>query len=303
MTAMNARPAHPAREPLAWIGLAGVGPDDSAAARLWQQRLHWPMVGIALLSLPAYILDTSDLSAGWHRIATVIDAAVFLAFALELAWMLSVTRQPFRYLVGNWLNLVVLLGTGAALFGAASEAVALIRVARIATAGFILLRAVAELRVLFTRRGAPLLFGAAFLSILTGGTLFYALDPKIHTVWDGMWLAFVTGATVGYGDLVPTTGATRVVAVFVVLAGWALLSLFTANIVAMFVSREETELRAELHREIVSLRADIARLLDAEEIRLRNEMRDEMRELRGALVRLAAAMEAREKQARDDRSR
>lgn len=277
MTTMNARPAHSAREPLAWIGLAGVGPDDSATARLWQQRLHWPMVGIALLSLPAYILDTSDLSAGWHRIATVIDAAVFLAFALELAWMLSVTRQPFRYLVGNWLNLVVLLGTGAALFGAASEAVALIRVARIATAGFILLRAVAELRVLFTRRGAPLLFGAAFLSILTGGTLFYALDPTIHSVWDGMWLAFVTGATVGYGDLVPTTGATRVVAVFVVLAGWALLSLFTANIVAMFVGREETELRAE--------------------------MREEMRELRGALVRLAAAMEAREEQARDDRAR
>lgn len=277
MTTMNARPAHSAREPLAWIGLAGVGPEDSATARLWQQRLHWPMVGIALLSLPAYILDTSDLSAGWHRIATVIDAAVFLAFALELAWMLSVTRQPFRYLVGNWLNLVVLLGTGAALFGAASEAVALIRVARIATAGFILLRAVAELRVLFTRRGAPLLFGAAFLSILTGGTLFYALDPTIHSVWDGMWLAFVTGATVGYGDLVPTTGATRVVAVFVVLAGWALLSLFTANIVAMFVGREETELRAE--------------------------MREEMRELRGALVRLAAAMEAREEQARDDRAR
>ena len=257
MTTMNARPAHSAREPLAWIGLAGVGPEDSATARLWQQRLHWPMVGIALLSLPAYILDTSDLSAGWHRIATVIDAAVFLAFALELAWMLSVTRQPFRYLVGNWLNLVVLLGTGAALFGAASEAVALIRVARIATAGFILLRAVAELRVLFTRRGAPLLFGAAFLSILTGGTLFYALDPTIHSVWDGMWLAFVTGATVGYGDLVPTTGATRVVAVFVVLAGWALLSLFTANIVAMFVGREETErLHERVHDARSRLRPD-----------------------------------------------
>lgn len=290
MTTMNARPAHSAREPLAWIGLAGVGPDDSATARLWQQRLHWPMVGIALLSLPAYILNTSDLSAGWHRIATVIDAAVFLAFALELAWMLSVTRQPFRYLVGNWLNLVVLLGTGAALFGAASEAVALIRVARIATAGFILLRAVAELRVLFTRRGAPLLFGAAFLSILTGGTLFYALDPTIHSVWDGMWLAFVTGATVGYGDLVPTTGATRVVAVFVVLAGWALLSLFTANIVAMFIGRDEAETRADLHREIVALRADIARLLDAEEMRVRAGVHGEMRALREEIARLAARL-------------
>lgn len=290
---MNARTTGGHREPLAWIGLAGVGPDDAPAARTWQRRLHWPMVAIALLSLPAYILDSSDLSAGWHRVATAIDAVVFAAFALELVWMIRLTRAPFRYLVGNWLNIVVLLGTGASLFGTASEAIALVRVARVAIAGLIFVRAVAELRVLFTRRGAPLLVGAAFLSILVAGALFYAFDPKIHTYWDGMWLAFITGAAVGYGDLVPTTGPTRVVAVFVVLAGWALLSLFTANIVAMFVGREESELRVELHREIVSLRADIGRLLDAEEIRLRAEMHTEMRALRGDIARLAAVLDAR----------
>ena len=68
-----------------------------------------------------------------------------------------------------------------------------------------------------------------------------------------MWLAFVTGATVGYGDIVPTTTATRIVAILSVLVGWALLSLFTANIVAVFIGREEAEMRTELHREVVSL--------------------------------------------------
>jgi uncharacterized membrane protein len=29
--------------------------------------------------------------------------------------------------------------------------------------------------------------------------------------WDGLWLAFVTGTTVGYGNVVLTTGAARVV--------------------------------------------------------------------------------------------
>lgn len=290
---MNARTMHSLREPLAWIGLAGVGPDDAPAARTWQRRLNWPMVAVAFLSLPAYILDSSELSPAWHRVATAIDAAVFAAFALELVWMFRLTREPFRYLAGNWLNLVVLLGTGAALFGAASGTIALVRIARVAIAALVLIRAVAQLRVLFTRRGAPLLVGVAFLSILVAGVLFYGLDPKIHTVWDGMWLAFITGATVGYGDLVPTTAATRILAVFVVLAGWALLSLFTANIVAAFVGREEVELRSELRREIVSLRADIARLLDAEEIRLRAEMHSEMRALRGDIARLATVLDAR----------
>ena len=121
-------------------------------------------------------------------------------------------------------------------------------------------------------------------------SLFYVFDPKINSFWDGMWLAFVTGATVGYGDIVPTTTATRIVAILSVLVGWALLSLFTANIVAVFIGREEAEMRTELHREIVSLRADIARLLDAEEVRVRAEMHAEMRALRADLGRLAVRL-------------
>ena len=282
--------SYASRDPLAWIGLAGVGQDDTPAACGWQQRLHWPMVAVALLSVPAYIFDSAEPGAVWHRVATGIDAFIVLAFALELGWMLHLTREPFRYLAGNWLNVVVILGAGAALFGATTEGFALVRIARVAVAGLIMIRAVAEMRVLFTRRGAPLLAGAAFLATLVTGALFYVFDPKIATFWDGMWLAFVTGATVGYGDVYPTTTASRVVAIVAVLAGWALLSLFTANIVAMFIGRDEAETRAELHRQIVSLRADIARLLDAEEIRVRAEMHAEMRALRAEIARLAARL-------------
>ena len=190
------------QEPLAWIGLAGVGPDDSPAARGWQQRLHWPMIGVALLSIPAYIFDSAEPGAIGHRAANAIDVAIVLAFTLELVWMLRLTREPFRYLAGNWLNLVVIVGAGAAWAGATTEGLALARVARVAVAGLVLIRVVAELRVLFTRRGAPLLLGAAVLATLVTGALFYVFDPKIDSFWDGMWLAFVTGATVGYGDLV-----------------------------------------------------------------------------------------------------
>jgi len=121
--------------------------------------------------------------------------------------------------------------------------------------------------------------------------MFYWVDPRINSFWDGLWLAFISGATVGYGDIVPTTGASRVVAVFVVLTGWALLSLFTANIVAMFVGREEKELRQELHREIVHLRHEIAQLVDAEEIRFRQELHRDINQLRRSIAQLVGAEE------------
>jgi voltage-gated potassium channel len=56
--------------PLAWIGLGGVPPDDNARAVDWQRRLHWPMVIVALLSVPAYLLSTAEIGEGWHSVAT-----------------------------------------------------------------------------------------------------------------------------------------------------------------------------------------------------------------------------------------
>lgn len=277
--------------PLIWIGLAGVEPDDNPRAHHWQLRLHGIMVGIALLALPAYVLDTAAQHVQWHRLATVLDAVILAAFFAEAVWMAAVSSFPARYLLENWLNVVVIVGSAAALFGATTEWIALVRVARVAVAGIILLRAVTRFRFLLTRRGAPALIGVAFLTMLATGAMYYWLDPAVASFWDGLWLAFVSGTTVGYGDVVPTTGASRLVTVFVVLAGWALLSLFTANIVALFVGREERELRAELHRDIVHLRGEIAQLVDAEEIRFRKDLHRDVNHLRKSIAQLIDAEE------------
>ena len=147
------------------------------------------------------------------------------------------------------------------------------RVLRVATAGLILVRAVTGFRYLFTQRGAPMLVGIGTMFLAVAGAMFYWLEPDIRSYWDGLWLAFITGATVGYGDFYPRTGGGRVVAVFVVLVGWALLSLFTANIVALFIGRDERKLREDLHRDIRNLRAEIGQLVTGEELRFREDLR------------------------------
>lgn len=238
--------------PLVWIGLAGVEPDDNARAHLWQQRLHAVMIGIALLALPSYLLDAAGDHPALHQIATVLDIVIFGAFLLETLWMLYVTSYPVRYLLANWLNVVILIGSAASAAGATAEWIPLIRVARVAVGSLVLLRALSEFRVLFTRRGAPLLVGAAALIMLAAGGVMYWLEPTVDSYWDGLWLSFVTGMTIGYGDVVPTSPAARVFAVFVALVGVALVTLFTANVVAFFIgdrsSREEVNptLRQEL---------------------------------------------------------
>jgi len=47
------------------------------------------------------------------------------------------------------------------------------------------------------------------LMLAIAGAGFFWLEPRVKTYADGLWLAFTTGATVRYGDLVPSTPALR----------------------------------------------------------------------------------------------
>ncbi len=273
--------------PLAWIGLAGVTADDNPRAQDWQRRLHGVMVGVALLAVPAYIFDAADAGPVLRRLSIALDAIMFFAFLLEAIWMTHVSSHPLRYLCENWLNLVILLGALASVLGAATEWVALVRILRVALAGLVMVRTVTGFSFLFTRRGAPILVGAAFLILLSSGGMFYWLEPTIDSYWDGLWLAFVTGMTIGYGDVIPTTGAARVVAAGCGLIGVALVTLFTANVVSFFVGGEETQMRRELQKDMIALRAEIRRLFDTEEVHFREDVRrdvDHMRKQIGAMI-------------------
>lgn len=114
------------------------------------------------------------------------------------------------------------------------------------------------------RRG--LLYSLALtLTILgLGGVGFWLIDPQIQTLSDGLWLAFTTAATVGFGDLVPSTPASRLFSVVVVLLGLAVLSLVTASLSAIFVEQEveaeDRQIEKDLMREITRLRDEVAQL-------------------------------------------
>lgn len=119
-------------------------------------------------------------------------------------------------------------------------------------------------RVHLIRRGLLYSLGLCLLILLIGGVGFWWLEPGIHTLQDGLWLAFTTAATVGYGDLVPRTPVGRAFSVLVVLLGLAVLSLVTASLAALFVEQEveeeERQIERDLMREIHALRRQVESL-------------------------------------------
>ena len=101
--------------------------------------------------------------------------------------------------------------------------------------------------ILLLRKERILKFlGATFAIILLGATSIFIADRFYATrgvagILDAIYWAVVTIATVGYGDVVPSSPLAKVLALVIILSGPALLSLLTASIASMLVEKKIRE--------------------------------------------------------------
>src|SRR3954466_15069819 len=89
-----------------WVGLGGVPPGDNALAHLWEKRLHWPMIGEALLSVPSLFLEDLTQMPGLQALGKLLEVAIFLAFASEFLRMMRLTSHRSQYAIRNWLDVL-----------------------------------------------------------------------------------------------------------------------------------------------------------------------------------------------------
>ena len=75
-------------------------------------------------------------------------------------------------------------------------------------------------------------------------------DPAFDTFSEALWFAVTTVSTVGYGDYVPETGAGRIVASALMLAGLGLIPLITSVAVSILVAQRSREAREEELRDL-----------------------------------------------------
>lgn len=245
------------------LGLAHPPVHDGRARRR-AEAWRWPVLLALLATIPAFYLELMSLDRSLVWLPRVLYALGATVLALALWHVAVATPQPLKHMLRNWLDLAQIAGLLAcAALPSSSESTGILSL-RLAVAALTLVRMVWAIQRLFSRAGVTYLLALAAAVLALCGVGFYWLDPKVHTVGDGLWLAFTTAATVGYGDMVPSTTASRIFSVFVVLLGFGVLSLVTASIAAMFVEGEERRIEREilrdLHHEVRTLRADLAEL-------------------------------------------
>jgi voltage-gated potassium channel len=99
-------------------------------------------------------------------------------------------------------------------------------------------------RAVTRRRIFPYLAAATLILALVSGLVMTLVDEKDFPSYGiSVWWAIVTLATVGYGDVVPTTVPGRVVGSFVIIAGVTFLAFLTATVTSLFVSSDQEAAR------------------------------------------------------------
>lgn len=249
------------------IGLAGVAKNENYTAQQWGRRFEFLMVLVAIwLPLQWHMQNHHLISRFASEIANWI---VWFFFVMETTTLLILADHRFNYLKRNWMNLVIIT-LGLPAIWEQTPLLGILRGLQL----LLMMRLMLpwwDTSVHFLSRnrlGTTLI--VAFVTTTLAGVLMTAIDPRFRTPWEGIWWAWQTVTTVGYGDIVPISFTGRILAIFLMLIGLALLSLLTANFSAYFISRGTSEV-AKTEDEILKIVQDIQKRLDKIEQREYNQ--------------------------------
>ena len=253
------------------LGFGGVHPQENARALYWGEKLEIPMLLMALWIVLEWYLSARGVMGPRDR--DLSDWFVWAFFLTETSWLVYLCDDKRRHLQRNWANLVIIASAIPFLQYAVQE-LGVLRFLRVLFLVGLFVHNVSMVRAVLAQNhlGKTLLVVVVFVS--GGGVVISTLDPAIDNTWDGIWWAWVTVTTVGYGDVVPQTASGRVFAVVLMLMGISMLSLITANISAYLMARgTEKEIRLE-QRELKKLMLveDRLDLIEAKLDRLLQEM-------------------------------
>jgi voltage-gated potassium channel len=133
------------------------------------------------------------------------------------------------------------------------------------------LLAALQRKPLTPRRAAVIIASYTALVTFAGGVVGWLFDRKAFpTLGDGLWWALQTVTTVGYGDVVPSSGTGRAIGAFVMISGIAFLTVITAAVTAALIEAARRRRPLTLDREQIpeQLMSEVSSRLSAIEARL-----------------------------------
>ena len=253
-----------------WRDYCGIGGIHSAEST---RIKHASALFETVLLLVAFWLPIQWYFEVTHEIvpqtAAIIDWWIWLAFVMETLILTALVKHKLHYLATNWLNLLLIVLVFP-IFWQHVPYLATLRAFRILVILRLILPWFQTTRSFLSTNHLGLTLLITIFVTCLSGLILSAFDPGIHGPLQGIWWAWETVTTVGYGDVAPTTPFGKVIAIFVMLLGLGFVSLLTANLSAFFIGQDK---HAEKQQRLQSLE-------------LLNSLHDQLEELNTRLKNL-----------------
>lgn len=199
----------------------------------------WLILAI-LASVAVVVLDSvPSIKAQWHGALYLAEWFFTLLFTAEYALRLWVTRKPLRYASSFFgiIDLLAILPTFLSLLFPASASLTVIRALRLLRV-FRVLKLVeysSEAGVLIealvrSRRKIFVFIATLMTIVVIFGALMYVVEGPENgftSIPTGMYWAVVTVATVGFGDIAPSTGFGRFITSVLIVIGYSIIAVPT----------------------------------------------------------------------------
>jgi voltage-gated potassium channel len=185
-------------------------------------------------------------------------------FLFETILLSSLVRDKKRYLMTNWMNLVIIFA-GVPMEWTYTPLIGVLRNLRLLLMLFLLLRLSHRIRRYLVRGHLGIMLIITGIVIVLAGIIISRLDPSIGSIWDGMWYSWVTISHTGYGDIVPKTAAARFFGGILILLGVVLVTVFTANLSAFLIgssSEDDSHDAKKLNQETEVTLQEVMKRLD-----------------------------------------
>ena len=221
----------------------------SAFERL-ERATDIPLAFLALLIVPALILEDRAHTAWLRDAARAINWLVWVAFCLEYAGKLWLAPSRRDYVRAAWFDLLIIVLSPPFLVPEALQgtrairAVRVLRLLRFVRAAAVAAIGLREAGEAFRRKRFHLVVLTTSVVVALGAIGIFAVEngrnAQIRSLGDAFWWSIVTATTVGYGDVSPVTVEGRFIAVFLMLVGIGFIGMLTATLTSFFLQAEPT---------------------------------------------------------------
>jgi len=228
-----------------------------------------PLALLALLIVPALILEERADSATVRQVAHGLNWFVWLAFVAEYVGKLLIAPSRRWYAKRAWFDLVIIALSPPFLVPDSLQgfrAVRVIRLLRFVRAGAVAAIGLREAAQGFKHRKFHYVALATVVVLGLGALGIFTVERgqnnNIQSVGDAFWWAVVTTTTVGYGDVSPVTVEGRLIAVALMFVGIGFLGIMTATITSFFLEPEKgTEERHSIEERLTRIEKKLDALM------------------------------------------